>query len=213
MKKKKIVQILAILIGAACIFSGCSKAEEGSDEYTPTSSLQMTESEAAALGEKVRVVLYFTDSKGSNLFAESQLLEFTSRDRRTENMAKKICEMLIAGPANRDTYVSTLPSEVSVRSVTISNNVATVDFNSDFTEKLWSEPAKLDLMVSAIANTLTELKDVEKVSITVDGKALGKMDNGYEFKATGRNQDIVSAQPASNSVEYTEEAFADVELE
>lgn len=213
MKRNKILQILLVLIGAVCVFSGCSKTEENPDEYTPTSSLQMTESEAAALGEKVRVVLYFTDSKGTNLFAESQLMEFTSRDRRTENMAKKICEMLIAGPANKDTYVNTLPKDVGVRSVTISDNIATVDFNGDFTEKLSDQPAKLDLMMCAIANTLTELKDVSKIAITVDGKALGKMENGYEFKTTARNKDIIATQPVSNSVEYTEEAFADVPLE
>lgn len=213
MKKSKIVQFSAVLIGAVCLFSGCSKTEDSPDEYTPTSSLQMTESEAAALGEKVRVVLYFTDSKGTNLFAESQLMEFTSRDRRTENMAKKICEMLIAGPADRDTYVNTLPKDVSVRSVTISNNIATVDFNGDFTEKLSDQAAKLDLMMCAITNTLTELKDVDKVAITVDGRSLGKMDCGYEFKATARSMELVAAQPASNTVEYTEEAFSDVALE
>lgn len=213
MKKSRILQIILFAIGIVCLFSGCSKSEDNPDEYTPTSSLQMTESEAAALGEKVRVILYFTDSKGTNLFPESQLLEFTSRDRRTENMAKKICEMLVAGPADKDKYVNTLPKEAVVRSVTISQGIATVDFNSNFTEKISDQPAKLDLMMCAIANTLTELKDVSKVAVTVDGKSLGKMSNGYEFKTTARNNNIMGAQPASENVEYTEEAFIDVPLE
>jgi len=213
MKRIKLLCVLFIILAVTCIFSGCNKAEESVDEYAPTSSLQMTESEAAALGEKVRVVLYFTDSKGTNLFAESQLMEFSAKDRRTENMAKKICEMLIAGPANKDTYVNTLPKDVSVRSVTISEGVATVDFNGNFTEKISDQPAKLDLMMCAIANTLTELKDVSKVSVTVDGKALGKQGNGYEFKTTNRSRELIGNQPASKTVEYTEEAFSDVTLE
>lgn len=213
MRKCKLLQILLILVAILCIFSGCNKAEGNPDEYTPTSSLEMTESEAAALGEKVRVILYFTDSKGTNLFPESQLLEFSARDRRTENMAKKICEMLVAGPADTGKYVSTFPKEVSVRSVTISQGVATVDFNGNFTEKISDNAAKLDLMMCAIANTLTELKDVSRVSITVDGKAVGKLSNGFEFKTTPRNTNIIGTQPASADVEYTEEAFMDVPLE
>ena len=213
MKKSKVIQVLLVLMGVLCIFSGCNKKDESTDESAPTSSITMTESEAAALGEKVRVVLYFTDKKGTNLFCENQLLEFTARDRRTENMAKKICEALVAGPADKDKYASTFPKEAVVRSVTISQGVATVDFNENFTEKLSDQAAKLDLMMSALANTLTELKDVTKVAVTVNGKALGKMSNGYEFKVATRNMNIMGSEPAASEVEYTEEAFVDVPLE
>ena len=213
MKKIKVIQVLLVLTGVLCIFSGCSKKNKNTDESAPTSSITMTESEAAALGEKVRVILYFTDKSGTNLFQESQLLEFTARDRRTENMAKKICETLVAGPADKDKFVSTFPKETVVRSVTISQGVATVDFNGNLTEKMSDQAEKLDLMMCALTNTLTELKDISKVAITVEGKAIGKISNGYEFKTTTRNMNIMGSEPASSKVEYTEEAFIDVPLE
>lgn len=213
MKGKRFLCIAAVALGLLCLFTACSKKQGDKDEYTPTSSLEMTESEAAALGEKVRVILYFTDSKGENLFAESQLAEFTAKDRRTENMAKKICEMLAAGPANQDTYVNTLPADSTVRSVTMDKGVATVDFNGAFLSNLSTDPAKLNLMVCAIANTLTELKEINQVIITADGKAPGKLECGFEFKATSRNMEIVSAQAAAAQTDYSEEAFAGVALE
>ena len=212
-RRRYCVCITALVLGLLCLFTACSKKQGDKDEYTPTSSLEMTDTEAAALGEKVRVILYFTDTKGTNLFTESQLTEFTAKDRRTENMAKKICEMLTAGPANQDTYVNTLPSDTAVRSVKIENGIATVDFNEAFLSNLSTDPAKLDLMMCAIANTLTELKEINQVIVTADGKAPGKMECGFEFKATSRNMDIVSAQAASVQTDYSEEAFADVPLE
>lgn len=212
-RRRYCVCITAMVLGLLCLFTACSKKQGDKDEYTPTSSLEMTDTEAAALGEKVRVILYFTDTKGTNLFTESQLTEFTAKDRRTENMAKKICEMLTAGPANQDTYVNTLPSDTAVRSVKIENGIATVDFNEAFLSNLSTDPAKLDLMMCAIANTLTELKEINQVIVTADGKAPGKMECGFEFKATSRNMDIVSAQAASVQTDYSEEAFADVPLE
>ncbi len=213
MKKSKLLQIILVVLGVICLFSGCSEKEENPDEYTPTSSLEMTESEAAALGEKVRVVLYFTDKKGANLFPESQLLEFSARDRRSENMAQKICEMLIEGPADKDKFVNTISKDVIVKSVTISQGVATVDFSGNFTEKLSDNAEKVDLMMCALTNTLTELKDISAVNITVEGKNPGKLSNGYEFKRTSRNLSVVGTQPVSAGVEYTEEAFIDVPLE
>ncbi len=212
-RKQYFMCVTAMALGLLCLFTACSKKQGDKDEYTPTSSLEMTDTEAAALGEKVRVILYFTDTKGTNLFAESQLTEFTTKDRRTENMAKKICEMLVAGPANQDTYVNTLPADTAVRSVKMNNGVATVDFNEAFLSNLSTDPAKLDLMMCAIANTLTELKEINQVTVTADGKAPGKMECGFEFKATSRNMDIVSAQAAAVQTDYSEEAFADVPLE
>ncbi len=212
-RKQYFLCVTAVVLSLLCLFTACSKKEGDKDEYEPTSSLEMTESEAAALGEKVRVLLYFTDSKGTNLFAESQLVEFTARDRRTENMAKKICEMLAAGPANKDLYVNTLPADSAVRSVKLEKGIATVDFNEAFLSNLSSDAAKLDLMVCAITNTLTELKEINQVIITVDGKAPGKMECGYEFKANSRNLEIISAQAAAAETDYSEEAFSDVALE
>ena len=162
--KRYFLCVTAVALGLLCLFTACSKKQGDKDEYTPTSSLEMTDSEAAALGEKVRVILYFTDSKGENLFAESQLAEFTPKDRRTENMAKQICEMLAAGPANQDTYVNTLPADSTVRSVKMDKGIATVDFNEAFLSNLSTDPAKLNLMVCAIANTLTELKKLIRSS-------------------------------------------------
>lgn len=212
-KKRYFMCVTAMVVGLLCLFTACSKKQGDKDEYTPTSSLEMSDSEAAALGEKVRVILYFTDTKGTNLFTESQLVEFTAKDRRTENMAKKICELLAAGPANRDTYVNTLPADSAVRSVKLDKGIATVDFNGAFLDNLSTDPAKLDLMVCAIANTLTELKEINQIMITADGKAPGKLECGFEFKATSRNMEIVSAQAAAAQTDYSEEAFSDVDLE
>ena len=212
-RKQCFLCVTAVALGLLCLFTGCSKKQGDKDEYTPTSGLVMTTSEAAALGQKVRVILYFTDTKGTNLFAESQLTEFDAKDRRTENMAKKICEMLAAGPANKDVYVNTLPANSVVRSVKIDKGVATVDFNETFGADLPSDPAKLDLLMCAIANTLTELKEINQVVVTVDGKVPGKTESGFEFKATARNMDIVLAQAAAAPTDYSEEAFADVALE
>ena len=208
--------LLAVGILSVCLLGGCKKKDNGSkEEYEPTSSLEMSEGEAAALGEKVKCILYFTGADGKKLTPEVQLAEFTPKDRRTENLAKKICELLLAGP--KDTSLqSRMPKDAAVKSVHIEGNKATVDFNEAFLTGLPANSDEINLVVYALVNSLTEIKDLNQVAITVEGKTPGKMECGFEFIVFERNADLIAAAAetlATAADYYTEENFADVQLE
>lgn len=217
MKKIACISLLLVVgVVTMCLLGGCKKNDaDQNDEYEPTSSLVMSEGEAAALGEKVKCILYFTGADGKKLTAETQLAEFTPKDRRTENLAKKVCELLLAGP--KDTSLkSQIPQDTVVKSVHIDGGKATVDFNEAFLSKLPATSDEINLIVYAVVNSLTEIKDINQVAITVEGKSPGKMECGFVFNDFQRNAEMIAAAVetvATADDYYTEENFADVILE
>ena len=217
MKKIACISLLLVVgVISVCLLGGCKKEDaDKNDEYEPTSSLEMSEGEAAALGEKVKCILYFTSADGKSLAAETQLAEFTPKDRRTENLAKKVCELLLAGP--QDTALKNqIPQDTVVKSVHIDGGKATVDFSEAFLSKLPANADEINLIVYAVVNSLTEIKDINEVAITVEGKSPGKMECGFEFNVFQRNAGLISSAVetvATAEDYYTEENFADVQLE
>lgn len=217
MRKVTCISLLLVIgLVSLCLFGGCKKKDsETNDEYEPTSSLEMSEGEAAALGEKVKVILYFSDADGKKLVAETHLTEFTPKDRRTENLAKKVCELLLSGPQDT-TLKNLMPKDAVVKSVHIDGHEAKVDFSETFLSNLPANSDEINLVVYAIVNSLTEIKDINQVSITVEGKSPGKMGSGFEFVEFQRNAELISVAVetvATAKDYYTEENFADVQLE
>ncbi len=207
----------ALALAAAVICTaGCSNEDTGKaggDEYTPTSSLVLTDQEAAALSGKVRTAAYFVTEKGDKLAGEFHLIEFTAKDKRTDRLLKKAIEELIAGPAN-SALQKTLPEGTEVNSVKITGGKAVIDFNQKFSDGLPSDKKLTELVVYSVVNTATEFKEITSVVITVDGKAIENTQSGFSFTAMTRNSALVTAiENASADPDYSEDVFLDVELE
>jgi hypothetical protein len=94
---------------------------------------------------------------------------------------KRIVQEIIEGPADAQAY-PTIPSTVKVNSVTVVNGLAIVDFSkeilTDTLEIPHSSTTEL-LAIYSIVDTLTEIKEIMKVRITIEGKQKGLIDGLY----------------------------------
>jgi spore germination protein GerM len=136
--------------------------------------LMLLSSMLAGCQKKLEVTLYFADYEDNRSF----LVPETRNILLTDELYKDIINELIKGPSSIDHY-PTLPSDVEVIDVTISNNLATVDLGkriiTNFTDIPHGSETEL-LAIYSIVNTLTEFEEIEKVKITVEGKDEGEIE-------------------------------------
>lgn len=214
--KKSIAMFILLLTLFVFASNGCStrknSEETGSglqnDEYSPVSSLTLTEAEAASLNNSIKVKLYYKTARGDKLCSETKLLQFTDKDRKIDVLASKIVDMMVSGPSNTS-LVKTLPEGTKLNSIKIKSGVAYVDFNEAFAKGLGNDAI---FIAYSIANTLTEFKNVNEVAITYDGK---KIENSScNFSKLLRNTEIVTdIESALPLTDYSVDVFLETELE
>lgn len=217
-KKMSVIGILLVVSMFACF--GCAKKENTendkkvslseNDEYSPVSSVSLTDAEAAALNNSVKVKLYYKTAKGDKLSCETKLLQFTDKDRKADVLAGKIIELLIAGPSNSN-LVKTIPEGTVLNSVKVKGNVVYVDFNEAFAGAAKGNDAAF--IAYSIANTLTEFKNVNEVAVTAGGNRI-ETEAGCNFSKLNRNMELVTdLASAAPEADYSENVFLEIELE
>ena len=218
-KTRKAVALAILLVLTAAFTVSCGKktgsdtnvSDIGNDEYTPVSSLTLTDAEAAALNNSIKVKLYFKTQEGSKIASEVKLLQFADEDRKADVLARKIIEMLIAGPSS-SVLAKTIPDGTVLNSVRIKGNVVYVDFNAAFASAVANDN-NANLIAYSIANTLTEFKNVNEVAITADGNKV-ESTSGCNFSRLNRNTDLVTdIESAAPETDYSENVFLEIELE
>ena len=120
------------------------------------------------------VSLYFAECTDN----ESYLVEEIREIKISKELYKNVVEELIKGPQSDQLY-STIPSNVKVNSVKISDSTATVDFSKEIITNFQEIPHSSTterLAIFSIVNTLTEFKEIKKVKITIEGKESGQID-------------------------------------
>ena len=199
---------------------GCKKkvAEPVSGEVdeNPASSLVMTSAQADSLGNSFGVKLYYKANEEDLVVAETALLNFNPGDKKISALAGIIMSKLLEGPADVNNLMSMIPEGTEVKSISFKSGLLKIDVNKSFVDGLAGDRSKAKLVVGSVVNTLTELKDVEKVEFTCEGKAIGKLDCGFEFVTFERDCSIIKSDDktsAGASDPYAEALFEGVTLE
>ncbi|NPV54029.1 MAG: hypothetical protein HPY71_10955 [Firmicutes bacterium] len=85
--------------------------------------------------------------------------------------ATYIIKELISGPAGESVLSPTIPKGTSLRELWIApDGVAHVDFSSELSKNHWGGSRSEELTVYSIVNSLTELPDIKKVQILIEGR-------------------------------------------
>lgn len=171
MKKVKILALIMVSLILMCS-CGTDKDNENAmmEELSPISSLTIDEEEAAALNEKVPVVLYFGDVQNNKLVKEIRYVDIKEAKKGTETFASSMVKELIKGP-KAEGLTPLIAEGTTLRSpVTISERIATVDFTKEFVDNHPGGKELAELTVYSVVNSLTELKEIERVKITINGK-------------------------------------------
>jgi germination protein M len=173
MKKLIIIVICVILFIAA---SGCLKTRDKAleqikeDELRPVSSILLSEEDARRLNEKLQVRLYFANEDGTRLVKEIRYIDMNDAKQGTEQQATILVKELVKGPSN-STLKATIPEGASLRSpVKVENRTAIVDMTKEFVDNHPGGKEAEEMTIFSIVNTLTELKDIEKVKFLINGK-------------------------------------------
>lgn len=116
---------------------------------------------------KADFVLYFANEQGTKL-KEYKLTDAGYGEKTKEQF---IIEQLINGP-HKDGYMATLSGKLKLISVVTANNICYVDFAQNFNTELSNVSNKL--VIYSIVNSLSELNDIHKVQISINGDSTVK---------------------------------------
>jgi len=171
MKKFRVIAVIMILALMMCYCGSTTTSKDNIEEdLTPASSLSIDEEEAAVLNEKVPVILYFGDEQQTKLIKEIRYVDIKEAKKGAETLASVLVKELIKGP-KAEGLTPLIPEGTSLRSpVTIADRIATVDFTKEFIENHPGGKTLAELTIYSIVNTLTEMKEIERVKITINGK-------------------------------------------
>jgi len=139
--------------------------------------------------EKVRLKLYFTNEDGNTLIAVNTAeLRYNSN----RSLEKLVVEELIKGP-NAGTAYAALNPDTKVISVMVKDGICYVNLDENFL--IQSGNATAEATWYSIVNSLTELSNVNKVQIFINGDSSGTFREKFSFSAVyERNLDIVAAE-------------------
>ena len=201
--QRKVFCFLILCVLAMVFTSGCSILQKlgfgdaSNDELLPASSLVMEEEEASKLKDKKPIRLYFADKENVKLRAEIRYINASDMGGNAGSQATILVRELMKGPGKGIELESTIPEGTRLLSdVTIENHTATVNFSKEFVEKHPGGKDEEKLTVYSVVNTLTELREIEKVIFKVEGETRALYKGNFKFdKPFPRSTSIISKQP------------------
>lgn len=114
--------------------------------------------------EKVSITLYYASEDGTSL----KTCKVDKVYNSNISMEKLVVEQLIEGPAREEDGMATVDPATKVLSVTVKDGTCYVNFDSAFLNQMGNCSAQAT--VYSVVNSLTELTNVNKVQISVDGE-------------------------------------------
>lgn len=131
-------------------------------DFTPAYDL------SARLEETINVTLYFGDEQALYVVPETREIKVADGTSK-EEMITKLINLLIEGPKEKGHY-RTIPEGTKVQSVSLEEDVVTIDFSREMYENHSHGAAGEAMTLNSISNTLTELDYVKQIYFTVDGE-------------------------------------------
>lgn len=132
----------------------------------------------------ILLTLYYRDSEG-------MLVPVTRSVQKQEGLAKAAISGLVDEAVTReqlDYYglYPVLPQGTKIKGLSIKNGSAVIDFSKEFLNT--GTKAEEQRAVAAVVYTLTGFKTISDVTIWVDGKAVGTLDNGTSLSGIRNRQ-------------------------
>lgn len=111
--------------------------------------------------QQVTLVVYFGDAEGKLVETERESTISSSFSKE-----RQVVEALLDGPEDSG-LLATMPAGTGIVNISVKNNICYVNFDSDFlTGDLTVSPY---VTIYSLVNSLTELPNINKVQIMVDG--------------------------------------------
>ena len=179
MKNKKIILLFVILliiifvVGFFSIkFVKNKKENEVQNEYIPEEEISDEQ-----LRETI-VSLYFPDKETNMLKPEARLVNVKELIQSPYNV---LIELLINGTKN-DKLSSIIPENTKLLNSTLEGECLTLDFSSELLNYNKDDSKEKENLINSIVNTVTELNEVNKVKILINGQTSEEFSEEYVRK-------------------------------
>lgn len=183
MKNKKIIIIFSILliiliVGGYFLIKHLKQNKENSNqieqEYTPQEEI-LEEQQRQTI-----VTLYFQNKETKELMPEARMIDIKEMLNKPY---EKLITLLIEGPKN-DKQEKVIPENTKLLKTAVEGDCITIDFSSEFLNYDKNNKQVKENLVNSIVNTLTELTEINKVKILIDGKENAEFKEEYTRKTT-----------------------------
>ena len=155
-----ITLFVAILISISTF--GCQRVIDFIFKEEPVTPIPMQE-----------IILYFSKCGEKECFLMEEIREV----ELNKDLQLILMEELIKGPVSKE-LSPTIPNSTMVNSIKIEEDLAIVDFSKDIIldQQIPHSSTTEPLAIFSIVNTLTELPQVKRVRILVEGKSEGEIE-------------------------------------
>ncbi|MBO4266385.1 MAG: GerMN domain-containing protein [Lachnospiraceae bacterium] len=113
--------------------------------------------------ERAELRLYFASEDGQSLIEKVETVTYNGNI----SMDRLVVDNIISGPKGTDVFATLNPATV-VNSVTTQDGICYVNLSEDFLNKITNVTD--EVMIYSIVNSLTELGNINKVQILIDGE-------------------------------------------
>ncbi len=120
------------------------------------------------------LTLYFSDAEGTALIPETHVVHHSSN----VSADKLVMEQLIAGPRTSGLQ-ATVPSGTKVITISVVDRVCYVNLDETFMNQ--NQEITETVVLYSIVNSLTDLPEVDKVQISINGDTSGKLRFTYDL--------------------------------
>ena len=177
MKNKKIILLFLFLLIAILVIGFFSikyvkekKTNEEQSEIVPEQEISEEQ-----LRETI-VSLYFPDKETNSLKPEARLVSVKELMESPYNI---LIELLIEGPKN-DKLKGIIPENTKLLNSSLEGECLTLDFSNELLN--CDKEKDKDNLINSIVNTVTELNEVNKVKILINGQTNDEFKDEYVRK-------------------------------
>jgi spore germination protein GerM len=186
----RIMCVLTLVAVVSGMFMGCALKSKGNklgrednrdsgNQTQPASSIMVTEDATKKDGEKFIIVLFFGDSKTTNLKEEKRFVNKIETEDSLK-LANLVISELFKGPISED-LVAPFPKGVKTPDVKLIGTTAVVNLSKEFVEKHPGGSTGELLTVYSIVNTLAAIEGIDQVQFNIDGKVAAEFKGHLEF--------------------------------
>lgn len=159
------------LVLAALLLAGCKPSASGG---TPPQLVSPVPSK-----DTVILTLYFGDDQAMEVLPERREVEVPSDPSQRPPLYTLVVQELLKGPTD-PLLRKTLPPEAKLLSVQVTDGLALVNFSKELQTRHWGGSTGEAMTLLSLVNSLTELPEIQKVQILVEGKKIETLAGHFE---------------------------------
>lgn len=169
-----LISVIFIILSAVIIVISLNRGDELLNEISGNSDnnkVGIYESEVK--NEKIKICLTYIDIENKKLveeYREINLMDYIVNEKMV------LLEEYIKG-SNNPNYISSIPGGTLINKVSTENGITNIDFKEICGENEKLKDIDNTLRLDSIINTMKQLKEIEKLSFSVDQKKIEKFCN------------------------------------